>query len=557
MPEMKGARYIGEFLVKYGVSTFFFKPSVLSKTLAQMDDLPIKRVLTHGEKSAAYMADGYARASGKPGVCGAQTVGAANLAAGLRDAYMENSPVISLTGGRFPHSKHKRPYQEIDDFPIFEPLTKANYQVDEVERIPDLMRQAFRDATSGTPGPVNLQFLGLHGEIENDTADLEMIVEEDFTQVPSYGSYPDHELLDKLLVKLENAERPVIIVDSEARRSGAGEELSSLSLKLSIPIATSTGAYALIPDDHPNYIGVPGTYSRSCSNQILSKADLVVFIGSEVGGQITHFFKLPIPGTEVIQIGNNSSEFGRTYPNSLSVLGDVKFTIRELLKKIQKDKEASSWLLETRTIVEKWKEEQSIFRDSESSPMRPERIMKELGSSLPEDVLLVCDTGHSALWVTQQLWMNSKSWDMIRCAGSLGWAFPASIGAKCALPDRPVVCFTGDGGFWYHIQEIETAARCKIPSVTVVNNNHSMNQEINVYTAAYDGNPSDKWGDMWIFNKVNFSKIANEMGAQGIRVEDPNEIPSALDKGLNTHDKPTIIEVISDIDALAPKTWMP
>ena len=110
MPEMKGARYIGEFLVKYGVSTYFFKPSILSKTLAQMDDLPIKRVLTHGEKSAAYMADGYARASGKPGVCGAQTVGAANLAAGLRDAYMENSPVISLTGGRFPHSKHKRAF---------------------------------------------------------------------------------------------------------------------------------------------------------------------------------------------------------------------------------------------------------------------------------------------------------------------------------------------------------------------------------------------------------------------------------------------------------------
>ena len=557
MPEMLGARYIGEFLVKYGVSTYFFKPSILSKTLAQMDDLPIKRVLTHGEKSAAYMADGYARASGKPGVCGAQTVGAANLAAGLRDAYMENSPVISLTGGRFPHSKHKRAYQEIDDFPLFEALTKANYQVDQVERIPDLMRQAFRDATSGTPGPVNLQFLGLHGEIENDTADLEMIVEEEFTQIPSYRSYPDNDLLDKLILKLENAERPVIIIDSEARRSGAGEELCALSLKLSIPIATSTGTYALIPENHPNYIGVPGTYSRSCSNQIVSKADLVVFIGSELGGQITHFWKLPVPGTEVIQIGNNSSEFGRTYPNSLSILGDVKITIRELLNKIKNDKEATSWLLETRKIVEKWKKEQSIFRDSESSPMRPERIMKELSNSLPENALLVCDTGHSALWVTQQLWMNSKSWDMIRCAGSLGWAFPASIGAKCALPDRPVVCFTGDGGFWYHIQEIETAARCKIPSITIVNNNHSMNQEINVYTAAYDGKPSDKWGDMWIFNKVNFSKIANEMGAQGIRVENPNEISSALEKGLNTHDKPTIIEVISDIDALAPKTWMP
>ncbi|MED5578659.1 MAG: thiamine pyrophosphate-binding protein [Nitrospinota bacterium] len=557
MSEMIGARYIGEFLVKYGVSTFFFKPSILSKTLAQMDDLPIKRVLTHGEKAAAYMADGYARASGKPGVCGAQTVGAANLAAGLRDAYMENSPVISLTGGRFSHSKHKRPYQEIDDYPLFEPLTKANLQVDQVERIPDLMRQAFREATSGTPGPVNLQFLGNHGEIENDIANLDMIVEEEYKQTPSFRSRPDPELLEKLIVRLDNAKRPVIIVDSEARRSGAAKELCDLSSKLSIPIATSTGAYALVPENHPNYIGVPGTYSRSCTNQVLSKSDLVLFVGSEVGGQVTHFWKLPAAGTDVIQIGNDSNEFGRTYPNSLSILGDVKVTIQELIKKILKDKEPTSWLLETREIVEKWKKEQSSHRNSNASPIRPERIMKELSQSLPENVLFVCDTGHSALWATQQLWINSESWDMIRCAGSLGWAFPASIGAKCAFPERPVVCFTGDGGFWYHLQEIETAVRCKIPSVTIVNNNHSMNQEKNVYTPAYDGNPSDKWGDMWIFSKVNLSNIAEEMGAQGIRIEDPGQISSALEKGFNSVDRPTIIEVISDIDAMAPKTWMP
>ena len=158
MPEMKGARYIGEFLVKYGVSTFFFKPSVLSKTLAQMDDLPIKRVLTHGEKSAAYMADGYARATGKPGICAAQVIGAMNLAAGLRDAFLARSPVIAFTGGRVPETKFRKVYQEIDDVPTFDPVTKFNATIDDVSRIPDMLDQAFRSATSGSPGPVHLQF---------------------------------------------------------------------------------------------------------------------------------------------------------------------------------------------------------------------------------------------------------------------------------------------------------------------------------------------------------------------------------------------------------------
>ena len=550
MAKMTGARYMAELLVGYGIKSIFFKPSILSKMLAQMDDLPIRRILTHGEKAAAYMADGYARASKGPGVCAAQTVGAANLAAGLRDAYMAHSPVISLIGGRLSRTKHKRPYQEIDDYPMFIPVTKANFQVDEATRMPDLMRQAFREATTGTPGPVNLQFFGSHGEIENDSIDSEMIIEKDYTHVPPYRPHPEIERVKAAAERLSRAKKPVILVGGGVRTSGAGKELLELAEKALIPIATSTGALSLVPENHPLNIGLPGSYSRACTNDLLLQADLIFAVGSELGGQLTHVWKVPSPGTEVIQLSIEPSDLGRTYPNTVSLLGDAKVTLKALIEVMEPKKTESPWVLEARKKVEDWKAEVQANRNSNAVPMRPERIMKELGECLPDDVLLVGDTGHSAMWVAQHFWKDGTDWDYIKCAGSLGWAFPASLGAKCAMPDRPVVCFTGDGGFWYHLQELETAVRCGIHSVTVVNNNISMNQERNIYTRAYDGNPSDQWGQMWQFTEVNLSKIAEAMGAMGIRVQEPGEISTAIEQALGCG-KPALVEVMSDQTAMA------
>ena len=170
---MTGGRFVAEFLNAQGVTAFFFVPTMLSRALAEMDDMPIKRVLTHGEKAAAYMADGYARASGRPGICAAQAVGAANLAAGLRDAFMGHSPVIALTGGRWGHQKHKINYQEMDDFPIFTQVTKANFQADTVTRSRICCGKRFVKPLPGLPAPVNLLFAGKEGDIEHDEADLE------------------------------------------------------------------------------------------------------------------------------------------------------------------------------------------------------------------------------------------------------------------------------------------------------------------------------------------------------------------------------------------------
>lgn len=553
MPKMTGGRFIAEFLEKAGTKAVFYVPTILSRPLAEMDNMKIKRVLAHAEKSAAYMADGYARASGKPGICAGQAVGAANLAAGLRDALLGNSPVISISGGRKSMEKHKGAYQENDDFPVFEALTKANFQVDQVERLPDLMRQAFREATSGNPGPVNLQLAGNNGQIEDDYADLDVIVEDRYTESPSHRILPPETDIKAAIAHIKTSKKPLIILGGGARISGAGDEAIQLSKEFGIPIATSVAAYNLVPEDYELYVGVPGSYSRSCTNKIVSEADLVIYIGSSTGGQVTHFWKIPDNNIRVIQIGIDPSDLGRNYPNDVSLLGDAKSTLQLLLKENISALVIDPWLKRTQDLVTEWKNDIEKQRNSNSIPIRPERMMKEISESLPDDSIVVSDTGHTAMWTVQNLWINKK-WEFIRCAGSLGWGFPAAMGAKCAFPEKNVFCLTGDGGLWYHFTELETAIRSDIPTITIVNNNNALNQEYDIFMNAYDGKPSDRWTEMWYFNKVSFAELANNMGAFGIKVTNPDDIKDAIKQAIDSK-KPSIIEIEGDVDALAPTAW--
>src|SRR6476620_10745083 len=191
---LSGAECLADMLKGYGVTHVFHVPAVLRKTFAVMETrTDIKRLHVHGEKAAAYMADGYARASGRPRICAAQVIGALNLAAGLRDAWRAHSPVIAMTGGREPKTKYRHVYQEVDDVPAFEPVTKWNATVDDVARFPDMVRQAFRVATSGTPGPVHLQFRGNEGQVDAEEGEMEPLVEEQFARVPAFRPEPEQQ----------------------------------------------------------------------------------------------------------------------------------------------------------------------------------------------------------------------------------------------------------------------------------------------------------------------------------------------------------------------------
>jgi acetolactate synthase I/II/III large subunit len=555
MARMTGAQALADMLHGYGVTHLFMVPAVLRRTMAELErrNTGIKRIHTHGEKAAAYMADGYARACGRPGICMAQVVGALNLAAGLRDACLAHSPVVAMTGGRDPKTKFRGVYQEVDDMPAFEPVTKLNATVDAVERFPDLLRQAFRVAVSGAPGPVHLQFRGNEGQIDAEEADLDPLCEERFARVPPFRPEPDRQSVEAALQVLEAAQRPVLVAGGGVRASQAGEQLVALAEKLSIPVATSLNGKDSIPGTHPLSVGVVGTYSRESANHVVQQADLVCYVGSGTGGMTTHFWAVPKIGTRAIQIDVEPTALGRNYPLAAAVLGDARVTLARMVELADASTAGSrkSWVETARGICAQWRDKYGPMLDSDAVPVRPERICAELSRSVPDDAIVVVDTGHAGIWMGGMFDLRTPQQSYLRSAGHLGWAFPAGLGAKCGRPDRPVVVFTGDAGLWYHVAEIETAVRWGINAVIVVNNNGGGNQSKPGFDRAYGGKQTEQARELWTYRMVNFARLAGEIGACGIRVERPSEIGPALERALRA-DRLAIVDVVSDIEALGP-----
>ena len=556
MPKTTGPRFVADALRGHGVTHIFFVPQMLLETLTAMEGMGIRRVMTHGEKAAAYMADGYARASGKPGVCMAQHVGASNLAAGLKDAYLACSPVIAMTGGPAPMARHRHAYQELEDFTQFEHTTKFNAHVDHVARLPDMLRQAFREATTGCPGPVHLQFGGHHAESVMTEADLELLIEEQYEEVPAFRPAADPSQVTEALRLLDAAERPVIVAGGGVAWSGAQAEVVVLAEKLQIPVATSLNAKGTIPDTHPLAVGVVGTYSRACANRTVGESDLVFYIGSHTGGQVTARWQVPRPGRPVIHLDIDAREIGRNYPTKVGLLGDARTVLQQMLDAAAGGggSTRAPWLAHVRALAAEWRESIAANVNADAVPMRPERLCREITRALPEGGVLVCDTGHSGIWCGAMVDFTKPRQRLIRCAGSLGWAFPGALGVKCALPDTPVICFAGDGGFYYHLAELETAARYGINLVMVVNNNGALNQEIPHFDKAYGGDPDERGREMWGFTQVNFAKVAESLGCVGMRIEKPAELPRAFEQAFAAR-RPVVMDVVTDHRAFSPKTW--
>ena len=553
---MTGGRFIAETVHGYGITHVFFMPYIGPRALMEMEKLGIKRVQTHGEKAAAYMADAYARAKRGPGLCMAQSVGAVNLAAGLQDAYLACSPVIALTGRELQISQQRHAYQEVDHVNPFSAVTKYSGFVATPEQLPVYLRQAFRTATSSTPGPTHLDLEGLAGQLVVEReVELEVVIEEMFAHVPPFRPEAELEKVNAALKLLTQAKRPVIVAGGGVTASGASAELIALAEKLSIPVATALNAKTSFPADHPLAVGVPGSYSRACANQVLCEADLVFFIGSHTGGQVTNAYTIPPQATPIIQLDINPDEIGRNYPVQAGLQGDARNTLRKLLEQAEAVEPRTEWISRVQERVRTWKEEAAEHLNSEILPMRPERLCRELTDYLPSDVILVSDTGHSGIWTGTMIDFKHPEQMFLRCAGSLGWGLPAAMGAKCAHPDRPVLCFTGDGGIWYHIAELETAVRCGINTVAVVNNNHSLNQEKGGVEAIY-GAQTPGSDELWLFADNDFAKIAESMGALGITVLKPSDLAGALDQAFASG-KPAVIDVKTHLDGIAPRAWTP
>ena len=556
MPRMTGGKLLAETVHGYGISHVFFMPYIAPRALMEMEKLGIKRVQTHGEKAAAYMADAYARVKRAPALCMAQSVGAVNLAAGLQDAWLSCSPVVAITGREWQGHQLRHAYQEVDHHAPFSAVTKYSAYVANPAELSHHVRQAFRAATTGTPQPTHIDLQGIDGAgVVNVEADLEVLVEEQFAALPPFRPSADQESIDDALALLRAAEKPVIVAGGGVTTSGARAELIALAEKLSIPVATALNAKAMFPADHPLAVGVPGSYSRACSNQIVCEADLLFYIGSHTGGQLTNNYTIPPPGVKVIQLDINPAEIGRNYAISVGLQGDVRASLRQMLQSADAAPERSGWIGRVRDLVSNWWQEVDPHYSSDDVPMRPERLCKELSQHMPDDVILVSDTGHSGVWTGTMLDLRHPDQSYIRCSGSLGWGLPAAMGAKCAQPGRPVLCFTGDGGIWYHIAELETAVRCGINTVTLVNNNHSLNQERDGVEAIYGGTTTGS-DELWLFEDTDFAAIAESMGCLGITVRKPSEIAGALERAFAA-DRPVVIDVKTAVEGIAPRAWTP
>lgn len=555
---MIGAEWLAQTLAANGTTHVFFVDAMLRRTLIELGTLNVKRVLAHTEKAAAYMADGYARVAGRPGICFAQSVGAANLAAGLQDAYLGRSPVVALTGREPPELQRRGTYQELPHGPFFAPVTKFSADVADARDLPRLLRQAWREAMTGSPRPVHLDLYGRSAAVietglvaEPAGPDLSLRL-----SMPPHRPTPSDDEIERVAAKLRTSDRIVIVAGSGASASGAGPELMALGELLAAPIGTSLGGRDLIPTSHRLSIGCLGNYAAPPANQIAHEAEVVMFVGCHTGDQVTHTWRVPSLDTQVVQIDIDPLELGRSYKNTLGLMGDPKATLVKLLATLGKGpKRDPSFLSRAARLVAGWRAEWASRLASNVAPILPDRLCAEISRALPEDGILVADTGYSGIWTSTLIELNGAGQTYLRAAGSLGWAFPAALGAKCAAGQRKVICWSGDGAIYYHLTELETARRCGIAVVLVINNNSGFGQGWPTIQRLMGNKPGDV-RDLARFGPTNFANVAKVFGLRGIRVEEPSQISRALHEALAS-DETVVVDVATDIDARAPEGWLP
>ncbi len=551
--KLTGSEYIAETLKANEVTHVFYEELAFYFTTKIMAPYGIKNVLAHSEEAAGYMADGYARTTGKPGVCMSQAIGSANLAASVHDAWLGNTPVIALTGFKPNCGLQKNGYQESDHRALFSGVTKYNQATYDAQQLPHLLRQCFRETTTGKPRPAHLDVIGYAGEVaEKAEMNDPFVPETAFSKYPAMRPSAEQETVLRAAKAIDSAKKPVIVAGRGAIISDrTGEALYTLASKGDIPVATTLDGKTIIDENDPLWAGVVGGYGMDCANKTTASADLVIYIGSMVSDQTTLNFTAPQCDKQIIQIDIDGSELGKNYPNTIGLLGDARTVMLQLTEVIAAS-DRPAWRKEVREYVDSTLAKQREISDSDACPIQTPRLLRELSNLLPDDAIVVSDTGYSAIWSCSMLRMK-PSQKYTRAAGSLGWAFPASLGAKCGNPDRPVICFVGDGAFYYHLSELETAIRYGINTVTIINNNSRLNQCIPYAGEAYtnDEKEYDIYKKTVAFMPTDFVAIAEAFGAMGIKVTKAEDIAPAIKKGLAAN-KPVVIEVVTDCMSKGP-----
>lgn len=558
---LTGAQIVIEALVREGVTHIFGIPGGASLPLFDaFYGSKIQVVLTRHEQGASHMADGFARSTGKVGVCIATSgPGATNLVTGLATAHMDSIPVVALTGQVATHLIGNDAFQEADATGIMRPVTKHNYMVKDVRDLPYVMHEAFYLARSGRPGPVHVDI-----PVDVQRARLEVewpkhIKTRSFKRPRPSGN---PEQIAKAVELIDKAERPLLYVGGGAILSGASEELLLLSEKADIPVVHTLMANGAFPFDHPNYVGVLGMHGKYSSNMSMQKCDVLVSCGARFDDRVTGNLATFSKQSKKIHIDIDPANIGKTVPVEVPVVGDVKAVLKGFLERAKPAKHK-----EWRKEIQEWEDKHPFAIKSGCSSLQPQFLIQELHRLTKGDAIVTTGVGQHQMWAMQ--WypcLSPKNFLTSGGLGTMGYGFPAAIGAKFANPDKVVVCIDGDGSFQMTMSEMATAVLEGVKVIVIVINNYFLGmvrqwQELfykerysasNLTTMGSDANGNGRPDPKTLQYIPDFVKFAAAYGLKGVRIDKNEDVVAALKQALASKDSFLIEAIISPEEKVFP-----
>ncbi len=538
MTKMSGAKAVEESLIKEGTKVIFGIPG--GSTLPLYDvlyDSKIRHILAHHEQCAAHMADGYARASGTPGVCLATSgPGATNLVTGVATANIDSSPIIALTGQVPTPIIGKDGFQEADIVGIMTPVTKYCVQLRDPSEIPDSFRKAFYIATTGRPGPV---LIDLPKDVLVKEAEMNF---EGKIELRGYKPKTDpHPVQVKRAAEmLTNAERPMMLIGGGAILSGASEEVLLLAEILMSPVGTTLMGKGVFPETHPLSVGVVGMHGKTEANRLIVEADVLLVVGCRFTDRTTGRLDQFCPDAKIIHIDIDSAEIGKNAKVDLPIVADAKKTLRQiyvqLSDKIAK-RETSIWTRRIDEIRDQFKPENN--NHVEGPFMKPKLILEELRKILPNNAIVTTEVGQNQSW--SGLYFQAlypRTFITSGGLGTMGFGFPAALGAKVARPDVPVVDIAGDGSFTMTEQDLATSVNEQIPVVVVILNNSVLGMVAQWQRLFY----KRRYSGIDLKGVPDFVKLAEAYGVNGVRTQTLAEFSTAVTKALRS-EIATVIDV--------------
>ncbi len=549
--EIFGARMLVDMLIAYEVEVVFGVPGDTSLPLYDAlysSRSKIRHVLARDERSAVFMADAYARLTGKPGVCECPSgAGALYSIPGVAEANASSIPLILLTSGVALAGEDKGTITELDHHKLFEPVTKWSSFLKFSHKIPETIRRAFRITTTGRPGAVHLSFPTEVMSGSFRTHPSQVYAEPDCIRYPAYRVRGDSERVVQLADLFSAAQRPVVIAGGGAVHSNANDLIIKIAELLSIPVATTISGQGIMPDDHDLAIGVVGDNGfHPHAHTAVEKADLLVYLGCKMGSVSTIKWTKPSPETKakIAQVDIDPVMLSNNYKNELCIAGDVRLVLKDLYRILQGRDDHSyktDWSSAINHIRKSFWEESEPELNSNDIPIRPQRVIKSVNAHLREPSIVISDAGTPTPYITRFLRLRGKDSRFIipRAFGGLGYAIPAVVGAHLARPDALIVGLFGDGSLGMSAGELETLVRLKIPAVLIHFNNGSFGW-IKALQSIHSGGRYQSVD----FTQGNMANVATAFGLKSFHVTEPEKLDNVFQEAIS-HYGPVFIDILT------------